>query len=154
MTEQTDAGAIVAPLWRFEWLILIVGLLVGGLTYLHYSGGSPTYSSSTEINLYNRYAEQGISPPVEKRVGKKGNGGPGVAAVSIINSPLVHGSVIGELRAIPTKAAADALRGTAAAAPKEKSQFVIVAASAKSAAGAALLANTTASVYVGHVILN
>src|SRR5689334_25284994 len=101
MTEQTDAGAIVAPLWRFKWLILIVGLLVGGLTYNHYSGGSPTYSVSTELNLYSGYEEQGVAPPVEKRAGKKG-GGPGVAAASIINSPLVHGSVIGVLRGLHT----------------------------------------------------
>ena len=43
MNETTDAGAIVAPLWRFKWLILVVGLLVAGGTYWHYSGGKPTW---------------------------------------------------------------------------------------------------------------
>jgi Mrp family chromosome partitioning ATPase/capsular polysaccharide biosynthesis protein len=150
MTEQTDAGAIIAPLWRFKWLILAVGLLVGGLTYLHYSGGTPTFTSSTEINLNNGYEEQGIPPPVEKTRGKKGNGGAAATAVSIINSPVVHGPVIGVLRGLNTPAALDASHGTYAASAKEKTQFVTITATAKTARASALLANTAASVYVGH----
>ncbi|HEV2981161.1 MAG TPA: hypothetical protein VGX51_06990 [Solirubrobacteraceae bacterium] len=151
MTEQTDAGAIIAPLWRFKWLILVVGLLVGGLTYLHYSGGKPTFAASTEINLNNGYEEQGIPPPVEKRVGKKGNGGgAGAVAVSIIDSPLVHASVIGQLRALGTPTALDASRGGVGAAAKERTQFVTITASASTARAAALLANITATTYVNH----
>jgi Mrp family chromosome partitioning ATPase/capsular polysaccharide biosynthesis protein len=151
MSEQTDAGAIVAPLWRFKWLILIVGLIVAGLTYLHYSGGTTTYSASTEINLNNGYEEQGIPAPVEKRAGKKGNGGPGAVAVSIIDSPLVRARVIGQLRALNTPAAQEALRGAVSSAAKEKTQFVVISAAAKTPRGAALLANTTAAMYVGRV---
>lgn len=151
MTEQTDAGAIIAPLWRFKWLILVVGLIVGGLTYRHYSGGKTTYAASTEINLYNGYEQQGTSPPVEKRAGRKGGGGPGAAAVIIIDSPLVHSSVLGQLRSLGTPTALDASRGAAAAAAAAKSQFVTITASARTAAAAALLANTTATTYVNRV---
>ena len=151
MNETTDAGAIVAPLWRFKWLILVVGLLVAGGTYWHYSGGKPTWSTSTQLNLYNGYEEEGVPPPVEKRTGKKGGNGPGVVASGIINSPLIHASVIGTLRAMNTPLALDALRGAAVATPREKTQFVIVSAVAPSAGGAALLANLTAQTYVIHV---
>jgi polysaccharide biosynthesis transport protein len=151
MTEQTDAGAIIAPLWRFKWLILVVGLIVGGLTYLHYSGGKTTYVASTEINLYNGYEQQGTSPPVEKRAGRKGGSGPGAGAVIIIDSPLVHASVLGQLRSLGTPTALDASRGPVSAAAAAKSQFVTITASARTAAAAALLANTTATTYVNRV---
>jgi Mrp family chromosome partitioning ATPase/capsular polysaccharide biosynthesis protein len=154
MNETTDAGAIVAPLWRFKWLILVVGLLVAGGTWLHYSGGKPVFSTTTQLNLYNGYEEQGIPPPVEKRTGKRGGNGPGVVAAGIINSPLIHASLIGTLRALNTPLSLEATRGASAAAPKEKTQFVIISANAPSAASAALLANITAQTYVNHVLEN
>lgn len=151
MTETTDAGAIVAPLWRFKWLILLVGLLVAAGTYAYYSGGTRSYVTITEINLNNGNEEQGIQPAAEKRTGKKkGNASAGSTAVSIISSPLVHGIVAAELRAMSTHVAQLALRGSVAASAKEKSQFVTISATAKNPRSAALLANLTAQVYVAR----
>src|SRR5947209_5830535 len=91
MTETTDASAILAPFWRFKWLILVVGLLAAGLTYLHYSGRKPTYAVATVVNTANGYEEQGITPPEPKRRGKKNqNVSPAAGSAAIIASPVIH----------------------------------------------------------------
>ena len=41
MNETPSATAILAPIWRRKWLILIVGIVVAGGTYLYYKHKPP-----------------------------------------------------------------------------------------------------------------
>ena len=110
MNETTDAITVLAPFWRFKWLILLVGLLVAGGTYLHYDKGATSYTSSTEVNLAYGAEQQGITPsaePTKKRGGarKQAASTPSAIAAGIINSPIIHQTVVARLHAAPGSAA-------------------------------------------------
>jgi Mrp family chromosome partitioning ATPase len=159
MNETTDASAILAPLWRFKWLILVVGLAAAAGTYAYYAAKSVSYQAATSVNLANGAEEQGITPseptgPQRKRGRKAAQANsPSIAAANLVNSPVIHGNVVGRLRQLASqpayrRAAESALRGGYTARGAEGTQIVTIVAVAPTGGGAALLANTTAELYV------
>jgi Mrp family chromosome partitioning ATPase/capsular polysaccharide biosynthesis protein len=152
MNETTDASAILAPLWRFKWLILLVGLIVAAATYEYYNGKKTTYQSNTAINLASGAEEQGIAPaePAKKRGKKSTSLSASEAAATTINSPVVHGQTFNRLRSLNTPTAQEALRGAVNARGAANGQIVTISAQADSGPAAALLANATAEMYVAR----
>ncbi len=65
MNETPSATAILAPIWRRKWLILIVGIVVAGGTYLYYKRKPLTFQSETQVYL---------SAGHEEEAGEKGAG--------------------------------------------------------------------------------
>jgi Mrp family chromosome partitioning ATPase/capsular polysaccharide biosynthesis protein len=153
MNETTDATAIVAPLWRYKWLILLVGLLVAGGTYAYYDQRRPSYQVATQVNLANGVEEQGQTPaaveaPSPKRRSKRKEAvSPAAAAAAAINSQITHGIVNARLHILNSAAALTAIRGNFTAAGAE-GQIVTIVAQARTALAAALLANYAADTFV------
>jgi capsular polysaccharide biosynthesis protein len=150
MNQTTDASAVFAPIWRRKWLILAVGLLVAIGTYLYYRHEKPAYLATTKVYLGAGAEEQAPASLTGNAggSGKKGSLEAGAQA-TLINSAIIKVPVRKTLRAMPkTKATRTALKGRAKAKASEKSQFITISAEARSAAGTALLANTTAQTYV------
>jgi Mrp family chromosome partitioning ATPase/capsular polysaccharide biosynthesis protein len=148
MNETTEATAILAPLWKRKWLILVVAILVACGTYVYYKREAPLYQTSTELNL-NAGAEEQGAVSSEKGKGKKA-GSAGSGLVQIINSPLVRDLVGRRLRSEHTAVSRAAQRGTAKAKAAEKSQFLTITAEAETPKGAALLANTVAEATISR----
>ena len=147
MNETTEATAILAPLWKRKWLILVVAILVAAGTYVYYKREAPVYQTSTELNLAAGAEERGTSPSGVKGKGKKA--GAGVSATAaIIGSPLVRDLVARRLRSEHSPLAAAAQRGQAKTA--EKGQFLTITAEARTPAAAALLANTVAQAFISR----
>jgi Mrp family chromosome partitioning ATPase/capsular polysaccharide biosynthesis protein len=153
MNETTDATAIVAPLWRYKWLILLVGLLVAGGTYAYYDQRRPHYQVATQVNLANGVEEQGQTPaaveaPSPKRRSKRKEAvSPAAAAAAAINSQITHGIVNARLHILNSVAALTAIRGNFTAAGGE-GQIVTIVAQARTALAATLLANYAADTFV------
>lgn len=144
MHETTDAAAIFAPLWRRKWMILIVGILVAAGSYEYYKGKAPSYSVTTTIYLGGGSEEQSL-------IGGSGSKKTALNAANqtaIINSSLISEGVRKRLRSESGAIVASAQKGVVKAKSKEKSQFIAITAEAKSAGGAALLANRTAEAYI------
>jgi tyrosine-protein kinase len=148
MNETTDASAVFAPLWRLKWLILAVALLVAAGSYLYYKHKPSVYSATTDIYLGNGAEEQ-------SQIGAGGIGGKKASApnpatqAALMNSSIIKEAVHERLRREPkTHLVRTALNGKTNAKSSEKSEFVLITAQARTARGAALLANTTAQVYV------
>jgi Mrp family chromosome partitioning ATPase/capsular polysaccharide biosynthesis protein len=141
--QTTDASAIFAPLWKHRWLILIVGVLVGGLSYLYYRHEARTFSSSTQVYLGSGSEEQGL---FSNNQAKSTLGDRTVTdQVSLINSAAIGQLVHNKLRAEHDHAA---LLGTAHAKATSGSDFISITAEAHSAKGAETLASTYAQVYI------
>jgi Mrp family chromosome partitioning ATPase/capsular polysaccharide biosynthesis protein len=141
--QTTDASAIFAPLWKHKWLILIVGVLVGGLSYLYYRHEARTFSSSTQVYLGSGSEEQGL---FSNNQAKSTLGDRTVTdQVSLINSAAIGQLVHNKLRAEHDHAA---LVGTAHAKATSGSDFISITAEAHSAKGAETLASTYAQVYI------
>jgi Mrp family chromosome partitioning ATPase/capsular polysaccharide biosynthesis protein len=153
MNETTDASAIFAPLWRFKWFILAVGILVAAVTYVYYSSKSVTYVAATQVNLGYGVEQQGGSPiptePPRKR-GRKAAVSPYLPLQNLANSPVIRGLAIVRLRTLHTPASEAAQRSVVTAAVPENSATMAITAQGPSAAGAALLANTLAATFVEH----
>jgi Mrp family chromosome partitioning ATPase/capsular polysaccharide biosynthesis protein len=148
MNQTTDASAMFAPIWRRRWLILTVGVLVALGTYFYYKHQHPTYQATTQIYLAAGAEEQvGLNGTIVS--GKKsGTPEPSAQAV-LINSAIIRSTARAQLRRERgTRAGRTALAGKVKAKASEKSQFITITAEAKSAIGAALLANVTAQIYV------
>jgi Mrp family chromosome partitioning ATPase/capsular polysaccharide biosynthesis protein len=141
MNEPTDAISILAPLWRRKWLILAVGIVVAAGSYLYYKRARPVFEVTTQIYLGAGGEEQAAG---EKGT-SKGQGAVISNQATIINSIVVE-NVHLQLRKEHKTAL---IRGTKVhATAVEKSQFITVTASAHTAKGAALLANTTVQAYI------
>lgn len=139
-----------APIWRRRWLILTVGLLVAIGTYFYYKHQKPTYQAATQIYL-GAGAEEQVSLSGSVVTGKKASTPEPSAQAVLINSPIIKSSVRQQLRRERgTRAGRTALAGKVKAKASEKSQFITLTSEAKSAAGAALLANLTAQTYVNR----
>jgi Mrp family chromosome partitioning ATPase/capsular polysaccharide biosynthesis protein len=142
-----EAPSIVAPLWRRKWVILAVAILVAGGTYAYYKHRPAVYEVQTAVYLNSGAEEQAVN-------GIAGNRStPSTATVNnqvaIINSGLVHEAVMRRLRATHTPPARAALHGKATAKPAEKgAAFITITTTAHTPKAAALLANTTAQVYI------
>jgi Mrp family chromosome partitioning ATPase len=139
MNETTDANAIFAPLWKRKWLILAVGLLVAGATYLYYDRQDPVYGSASAIYLGNGSEVQSLlGAPL-------GNGTESDRSIAnqvvLINSTVVGSAVLKEGNIT-------AARGSAEAQSAEGSDFISISAKAGSGQAAADLANTYVKVYL------
>jgi Mrp family chromosome partitioning ATPase/capsular polysaccharide biosynthesis protein len=151
MTENTDATAIFAPIWRRKWLILIVAVLVAAASYYYYKREAKVYSAGTQVYLGNGAEEQSELGPTSGGGKKSASLNPSTQA-ALINSSIVKEAVRARLRKArkgPTTRAA--LKGRAKAKSATKSEFITITAEAHNSRGTALLANTTAQVYVKRV---
>jgi Mrp family chromosome partitioning ATPase/capsular polysaccharide biosynthesis protein len=150
MNQTTDASAMFAPIWRRRWLILTVGVLVALGTYFYYKHQRPTYQAATQVYL-GAGAEEQVTLSGTVLSGKKSGVPEPSAQAVLINSPIVKSVVRQQLRKERgTRAGRTALAGKVKAKASEKSQFITITAEARSAAGAALLANVTAQTYVNR----
>src|SRR5271169_3051984 len=139
MNETPSANAILAPIWRRKWLILIVGIVVAGGTYLYYKHKPLSFQSETQLYL---------SAGHEEEAGEKGAGGKG-ASLTASAQPTIINSVVTEearhqLKAQHNHTAKVAAKGKIKAKANEKSQFVNVTTQARTPRASALLANTIA----------
>ena len=130
MNETPSATAILAPIWRRKWLILIVGIVVAGGTYLYYKHKPLTFQSETQLYL---------SAGNEQQVGEKGAGGR-APALTASAQPTIINSVVTEearhqLKAQHNHTAKVAAKGKIKAKANEKSQFVNVTTAGPHAAG-------------------
>jgi Mrp family chromosome partitioning ATPase/capsular polysaccharide biosynthesis protein len=143
MNETPSATAILAPIWRRKWLILIVGIVVAVGTYLYYKHKPLTFQSETQLYL---------SAGSEQQAGEKGAAGKN-SGLSASAQPTIINSVVTEearhqLKAQHNHTAKVAAKGKIKAKANEKSQFVNVTTQARTPRASALLANTVASIYI------
>src|SRR6201994_1068344 len=141
MNETTDATAIFAPLWRRKWLILLVGIVVGGASYLYYKHAQRVFQATTQIYLGASAEEQA---PGEKTSGKS-------PATNVANQAAIINSIIVEKvhQELKKQNKANLVRGSKVRAKAtEKSEFIVITTEAHTATGAALIANLAAQSYV------
>jgi Mrp family chromosome partitioning ATPase len=142
LNDTADAKTIFAPLWKRKWLILIVGLLAGALTYAYYKQQDPVYGAATGIYL-------GSGSEVQELLGEvgspTGNDRSIANQVVLINSSVVAGAV---QRKLLRKGEVEAARGSALAESAEGRDFIQISTRAGSGAAAATLANTYAQSYL------
>lgn len=143
MNQTTDASAIFAPLWKRKWLILMVGLLVGALTYLYYRHQPRTFSSSVQVYLGSGSEEQGLFTTNQAKSSLSDR--TLTDQVALINSPAIGQVVREQLKAEHDHAA---VAGTAKAKNTSGSDFIGITAEAHTAKGAEKLARTYAQVYI------
>ncbi len=143
MNQTTDASAIFAPLWKRKWLILIVGLLVAGLSYLYYRHQPRVFSSSTQVYLGSGSEEQGLfsTSQVKSTLGDRTV----TDQVALINSAAIGQLVHDQLRAEHDRGAA---AGTAHAKAATGSDFITITTEAHSAKAAEKLAGVYAQAYI------
>ncbi|HEV7162127.1 MAG TPA: Wzz/FepE/Etk N-terminal domain-containing protein [Solirubrobacteraceae bacterium] len=142
MNDTTDATAILAPLWRRKWMILIVALLVAVGSYLYYKRQPTVFQASTQVFLGAGAEEQFT----EKGAGKS-------TTINAANQTTIINSIVVEatkrqLRKTHKHLYKAAASGVVRAKSAEKSQFVTLTAEAPSARAAALLANSVAKTYI------
>ena len=141
MNETTDATAIFAPLWRRKWLILLVGLVVGGASYAYYRHAHRVFQATTEIYLGASAEEQA---PGEKSNGKS-------LSTNVNNQSQIINSIIVERvhQQLKKEHKSQLIRGSKVRAKgTEKSEFITITTEARTAVGASLMANLTAQSYV------
>ncbi len=142
MNDTTDATAILAPLWRRKWMIVIVALLVAVGSYFYYKRQPTLFQSTTQIYLAagseEQFSEKGATKAATLVAGNQ---------ATIINSILVE-ATRRQLRKEHKRVARAAASGVIRAKSAEKSEFVTLTAEAPSARSAALLANSVAQAYV------
>jgi Mrp family chromosome partitioning ATPase/capsular polysaccharide biosynthesis protein len=151
MNETNDAAAILAPIWRRKWLILLVGLLVAAGTYLYYKRQSAHFQATTEVYL-GAGAEEQLSEKSGGGGGKNGVQGP-ANQTQIINSIVIE-STKRQLRHSTVHINKVAAKGKAKAKSGEKSQFITITAESHSPRAAALLANSIAAAYIKRSTTN
>lgn len=140
MNETVNATPIFAPLWRYKWLILLVGLLAAAGTYKYYKRQPSVYSVSTQLYLGAGAEEAGLLSGANTKALLISSGNQTI----LINSALVE-EVHRRLRREHQLAAA---HGTVRAKAAEKSQFITITTEARTPKAAALLANLTARSYI------
>jgi Mrp family chromosome partitioning ATPase len=142
MNDTTDASAILAPLWKRKWLILIVAVLVAAAAYYHYKHQPTTYSASTQINLASGAEEQALLSGQSKAAANKSAI---VNAASIISSSLIAEEAHKLLRAEHAKAGKGKVRAKASA---TGSAIITITAEEHGAKAAARVANAYAVAYI------
>ncbi len=148
MNENTDATAVLAPLWKRKWLILAVAISVAAGSYVYYKRQPSVYSATTQVYLGNGAEEQAQIGATGSGAKKAGAPNPTTQA-ALINSSIIKESVHVRLRrAHKTPAVRAALKGKVKAKSSEKSEFITINGEAHNARGAALLVNTTAQTYI------
>jgi polysaccharide biosynthesis transport protein len=145
MNETPSATAIFAPIWRRKWLILIVGILVAGGTYLYYKRQPANYQLTTQLYLGAGSEEQ----LGEKGVSAKSTTLAAGAQADIINSIVVE-TVRHRLKAEHRHIARAATKAKLKAkALSEKGAFItLTVEESPNPKAEALLANTVAQAYI------
>jgi len=144
MNETTDATAIFAPLWKRKWLILIVGILVAGATYVYYKHKPAVFGASTTLYL-------GSGSEAQLRVGSQQPSSSGQSTVYLTDqAQLIDSSLVGEAVQIRLRKehALAAAAGSAQATSATGSDFIAISTKAGTPKAAAKLANTYAQVYL------
>jgi Mrp family chromosome partitioning ATPase/capsular polysaccharide biosynthesis protein len=146
MNETTEATAIFTPLWKRKWQILAVAILVAAATYGYYQRQATVYQATAQTNG-GAETQEAATPKKGRRAKKAAAAAASGAQAQAAVSPIVHEVVANQLRTlIATPTALTALRGIVKA--EEKGGFILISAEAETEKAAALLANTTANVYV------
>ncbi len=144
MNETPSATAIFAPIWRRKWMILIVGILVAGGSYLYYKRKPAQFQLTTQLYLAAGSEEQ----LGEKGVSAKSTALAAGAQSDIINSIVVE-AVRHQLKAEHEHVAKLAAKAKVKAkAASEKSPFITITVEAHNRKAAALLANDVAQSYI------
>ncbi|HEV3322982.1 MAG TPA: Wzz/FepE/Etk N-terminal domain-containing protein [Solirubrobacteraceae bacterium] len=143
MNETTEATPIFAPIWRRKWLILLVGILVAAATYLYYKHQPTVYTASTQIYLGGGTEEQGLLNSTQSKITLDDRDVTDQA--TLINSNSLGEPVHQRLRSEHHLAAA---RGKAHASASSGSDFITIAAEARTSKGAEQLADAYAAAYV------
>jgi Mrp family chromosome partitioning ATPase/capsular polysaccharide biosynthesis protein len=144
MNETPSATAIFAPIWRRKWLILIVGIVVAGGSYVYYKHKPTQFQLTTQLYLAAGNEEQ----LGEKGVTAKGTTLAASAQADIINSivvELVRRQLKAQDRHISKVAAKAKVK---AKANSEKSAFITITTEGHDRKAAALLANDVAQAYI------
>jgi len=142
MNDTTDAAAILAPLWKRKWVILIVGVLVGAASYFYYKHQPSIYSASTQLNLASGSEEQGLLSNQKGTVAKAAVDN----AATIITSSSVAEDAHRLLRAEHANAGGKGKVRTKTS--TTGSDIVTITAEAPGAKHAARLANAYALAYI------
>jgi polysaccharide biosynthesis transport protein len=145
MNETTDATAIFAPIWTRKWLILLVGVVVAVATYAYYKRQPTVYTASTQIYLGGGTEEQGLLNSTQGKAAL--NDRDVTDQATLINSSSLGEPVHRQLRAAHHLAAA---HGKAHASASSGSDFITIAAEARTSKGAAQLADAYAAAYVAR----
>jgi Mrp family chromosome partitioning ATPase len=141
MNETTNASAILAPLWRGKWLILLVGILVAAATFAYYRGQPPRYTAKTQLYLGASEQEGALNNTLHlKKLGTTEI----ADQVALLNSTIAE-DVRRQLKKKHDRAAA---RGKVKAKAVAGSEFVNISTEARTAKAAALLANDFAQTYI------
>jgi Mrp family chromosome partitioning ATPase len=143
MNETPSANAVLAPIWRRKWLILLVALVVAGATYEYYKHQPATWQSETKLYLGGG-SEEGAGG---EKASTKVLASTQASQPEIINSVILE-TVKRRLRKEHNHIAKLASHGKAKAKSAEKSAFITLLAEARTPKAAALLANTIAATYI------
>ncbi len=141
MNDTTDAAALLAPLWKHKWLILLVGIVVAGAAYGYYKRQPSVFSASTGLNLASGAEEQGLL---------SGNQGKALDThiVGDAAALITSGGVAERVHARLRSEHAHVAHGKVHTSVSSSSDIVTITAEAHSAKAAALLANAYAQVYI------
>jgi Mrp family chromosome partitioning ATPase len=143
MNETPDATEIFAPLWKRKWLILLVGILVAGATYVYYDRQPSVYGATTGVYLGSGSEVQALLG--NGQASSTENDRSITNQVVLINSSVVGAAVQHRLIREGNLAAA---QGSAEAVAAKGSDFISITTRAGSGQGAADLANTYVQVYL------
>jgi Mrp family chromosome partitioning ATPase/capsular polysaccharide biosynthesis protein len=147
MNDTTDAAAIFAPLWKRKWMILIVGLLVGAVSYAYYKRQPSVYSASTQLNLASGFEEQALGGGKAGAVTKAGLSNAAALITSAQNAEEAHKL----LKAGKANGAKGSAKGKVRAKTSATgSDIVTITCEAKGAKKAAACANAYALAYIKH----
>jgi polysaccharide biosynthesis transport protein len=146
MTDSSAASAggfleIARPVLRRWWLVVCIGAIVGGLSYVHFSGQPRTYTATTSVFIE--------ASPVRSALGEAiPQGDPerrGRNEAALFRSRAVAAAAAEELG---FEGDPDDLLGAVVASPVANSDFLAISATARDPAQAALTANAFARAYV------
>src|SRR5689334_5441148 len=128
MNDSTDATAILAPIWRRKWLILLTGLVVAAGTYFYYKRQPGLYKATTQVYLGAGVEEQ---PLGEHTPGGRNTVNSSANQAQVIKSVVVE-STKRQLRLSTVHLDKVAAKGKVTAKAPEKGQFITITAESHS----------------------
>ncbi len=141
MNDTTDAAALLAPLWKRKWLILLVGLLVAAATYGYYKRQPSVFSASTQLNLASGVEEQGLLSGDQGKALDTHLVGDAAALITS-NGVAEHVHALLRSEHVPVS------HGKVRTSVSSSSDIITIGAEAHGAKAAAALANAYAQVYI------
>lgn len=140
--EQSDLQALVLPLWRHRWLLVVIVVISTVGTYVMSRQQSPRFRSSTEIFVANSQIESIVGgAPAD------GTDRSTLDQAKLMLSEPVLMRVIGRLH---LRESPSSLMSTVTATPSAGSNFVSVTAEGSSGPDAAAVANSIATEYIAY----